>query len=322
MARHPKIVVSCAHVTFDNGAWLGSNKWVRKWHSSKNPSSASSKIALRGYWYWTEYGASEEFQDDFVVFYAYDNLAKGSWTGWIWNDDLDDHPLLSSRAKIITGYPSSDSYYMNFTGPFSSAYQDDDGYAVWNPFVKGGNGMSGGGVFAYDEGYDEFLLAGVHVSGAKRGFGAGARALDSEAASLMERAMESAEDGGLTVTRAFSNTNPAAIPDDEDSWTKRKIKVSGMPKPGTALFLSLVVSHSFRGDLEVKLKSPAGRTLLLKEIDPADSADDVVFDELNISSAFAGQNPNGEWTLCVRDLTAGDVGRIEFATLIISAKDD
>src|SRR6476661_4188209 len=34
VAVNPRIVVSCAHVTYDNNTWLTGNRWNRAWYSS------------------------------------------------------------------------------------------------------------------------------------------------------------------------------------------------------------------------------------------------------------------------------------------------
>src|SRR5688572_27641154 len=53
VSQNPKIAVSCAHVTFNNGAWLTGNNWAPAYHSSTHPGNSTAGHAFRNYWMWT-----------------------------------------------------------------------------------------------------------------------------------------------------------------------------------------------------------------------------------------------------------------------------
>lgn len=322
VARNPKIAISCAHVVFEGGSWLQGFDWAAAHHSTSHPTYASNKQALRGYWYWTGYNggtSSTAFHLDYVVHYAYSNLADGAYAGWSWHDSNSAHPLATTGvSKLIVGYPGSDSYYMNSVGSFTSRYTSQYGHYLWNSAVKGGSGMSGGGVFIYSSG--EWRLAGVHVSGsASGGMGAGVRALNQDAYNLMTSAIESTGTSVPVTTRSFGSSTALTIPDNSTTWAVRNIVVSGMPSSLVNASVSLNISHTYRGDLEVMLTSPGGRSIMLSSREGG-SADNIVISGMNISSSYAGTNPNGTWKLSVRDRARGDVGRLNNVSLTLGSR--
>ena len=324
VAVAPKIAVSCAHVTYNNGAWLTGNNWAAAHHSSSHPANSANAQSLRGYWHWTGYSggtSGSAFSNDFVVHYAYANLAGGASSGSIRNNSASSHPLAStSISKLIVGYPGSDGqYYMNSTGSFTSRYTSSSGHYLWNSSVKGGSGMSGGGVFAYTDG--QWRLGGVHVSGNTNGsLGAGVRALNDDAYSLITSATTSSGNAPpVTTTRTFSSSTALNIPDNNSAWTVRSLSVASMPSTLTAATISLNISHTWIGDLEVMLTSPTGRSLTLHG-QTGGSADNVVISSRDISSSFSGANPNGTWRLSMRDLAGADTGRLNSVSLTLSAR--
>nr|WP_136251003.1 S8 family serine peptidase [Ningiella ruwaisensis] len=75
---------------------------------------------------------------------------------------------------------------------------------------------------------------------------------------------------------------------------------------GTAT--SVDISHTYRGDIELVLTSPAGTSVTLKSSNGGDGADDVV--ETFESAAFNGEVATGDWTLTVTDVFSGDTGQL------------
>ena len=75
-----------------------------------------------------------------------------------------------------------------------------------------------------------------------------------------------------------------------------------------SLKVNLDVSHTWRGDLVVKLTSPSGKTATLSNREGG-SRDDVkgTFD---LSEAFKGESSKGDWTLTVEDRAARDEGTL------------
>jgi subtilisin-like proprotein convertase family protein len=324
VAANPKIAVSCAHVTFEDGQWLQGFKFAPAYFSSAHPDAASNKTTFRGTWHWTSYAggnSNSAFSNDFVAHYAYSNLANGAYSGWWWNNSTTSHQLQSSRSKLIVGYPGSDGFYMNSTGTFTSSYSQRSGRYFWNSSVKGGSGMSGGGVFV-DYGGGDYRLSGVHVSGSTDGsLGAGVRALDESANSLMNSAITSA--GGATstsgTTRTFSSSSTLNIPDNSSTWTVRNLSVSSMPASISSVKVSLKITHTYRGDLEVTLTSPSGRIITLHNR-TGSSADNLVISDQDVSSSFSGSNPNGTWKLSMRDLSRIDTGWLNSVSLTITSR--
>ena len=77
------------------------------------------------------------------------------------------------------------------------------------------------------------------------------------------------------------------------------------------------IAHPFRGDLELRLTSPAGTQVLLKAADDEDDADDVAGtfpDDLapvESLDAFLGEQAAGTWSLTVADLYLSDSGTLD-----------
>ncbi len=68
----------------------------------------------------------------------------------------------------------------------------------------------------------------------------------------------------------------------------------------------LDIDHTWRGDLEAVLTSPAGTTSRLMSRNLADSFNDIEW--TFVTNAFWGEDPVGEWALAVEDFFLGDVG--------------
>ena len=205
VVRHPKIVISCAHVVHTPGQGYSkqNNYWIRQWHQTTRPPT-SQGVLLRDFYEMVGYASAvttsgvtsrNAFASDFVCHYSYSNLAGGGAAGY-WPDGRV--PLAGNKQKYITGYrgelypQGTPTYKMQETGPFTSAYSTRT-YAeyMWNPKVFGGGGMSGGPVWV------DGFFAGVHVSGAEEDpdgdiiYGAGVRAVTQDAWNLVDNAIQS-----------------------------------------------------------------------------------------------------------------------------------
>jgi len=71
---------------------------------------------------------------------------------------------------------------------------------------------------------------------------------------------------------------------------------------------NLDVSHTWRGDLVVKLTSPSGKTATLSNREGG-SRDDIK-GSFDLSEAFKGESTKGDWTLTVEDKAARDEGTL------------
>ena len=104
-----------------------------------------------------------------------------------------------------------------------------------------------------------------------------------------------------------------AIPDNDSRGLSSTIDVTGSGRV-TALNVSVHISHTYRGDLAVKL-SHAGRTVTIRE--PAGGSYDNLTLDLSVD-AFAGLAVDGGWTLTVIDNAGQDVGTLDAWSLEIS----
>ena len=148
----------------------------------------------------------------------------------------------------------------------------------------------------------------------------------------------------------FTNTTPLLIPDNAPTASTSTITVAGAGAYLLDLNLTTFITHSFPGDLEFTLKSPAGTiatissrnggtndnvfngTIWDDQADPANqvpfpadtfAASNLVADRLYANlvtatplvpeealGAFIGENPNGDWVLTIRDAVAQDTGTL------------
>jgi subtilisin-like proprotein convertase family protein len=110
---------------------------------------------------------------------------------------------------------------------------------------------------------------------------------------------------------------PLAVPDNNATGVSRGLAVNGT---GTVaeLYVSLNISHTWRGDLVVKLISPAGTVHYLSNREGG-SADNIVLDHLRVYS-FDGQPVVGTWKLQVADLAAADTGQVNSLCLHVTGQ--
>ncbi len=124
-----------------------------------------------------------------------------------------------------------------------------------------------------------------------------------------------------------------------------QVRIGGTTCSTAAGSTTVGIDHTYVGDLEIRLTSPSGTTVLLIDqlnngagnngtnnfcqtllqdgapasIQAATTAPFTgTFAPANPLSAFNGQNPNGTWTLNALDLAADDIGSIRAFSLIIT----
>ncbi len=112
VVKHPKIVISCAHVIFNKNnranPWSANNRWYLA--SSRGSGPSTSGQILRGYFVFKGYSSAASvqinsptsFSQDFVAYFAFEDTAGGGAAGW-WPNGLS--VLRGSAPKLITGYP-------------------------------------------------------------------------------------------------------------------------------------------------------------------------------------------------------------------------
>jgi uncharacterized repeat protein (TIGR01451 family) len=156
--------------------------------------------------------------------------------------------------------------------------------------------------------------------------------------------------GGAGATATFSATGPVAIPDNNFVGATLAIPVSAFSQSLSKVKLTVRLSHTYAGDLLLRLIGPDGTTVTLATqvggsapgygTDCPADANDTTFDDAAATSIDAGTGPfvgsfrpeeplytfagktgaqvNGTWQLKVIDLGPQDTGNIECARLVLN----
>lgn len=107
------------------------------------------------------------------------------------------------------------------------------------------------------------------------------------------------------------------IPDDDPNglFSFITIDTSGRVKD---ILITLDISHSFIGDIEVTLRPPSGDKILLHNRDWGNYDDlNKVYDIDSVLAVLKDKQIQGEWILCIKDLAAQDTGRLNGWSLMI-----
>lgn len=341
VVRHPRIVVSCAHVVYDEtlgtaaGAWTLQSRFYRAHLAGTFPTTGG--VALRGYMRWGTYASyvttlggdsNEAFSTDFVAHFTYSDIVTGAAAPF-WTDGVA--ALNSNRQKGITGYPaglypsgSPNEYRMHTTGVFTQRLIPVLGRYLEATGPSTGSGNSGGPAWVFDSATSTWRFAGVLVSGDEIATGGssnmiGVTAADSAAWSLVASAITAATTTTPAPLRAYAAAGlPRAIPDGNTTGTTLSIAVSGAPVRIEALLLTLRVSHPSPNQLQVILRSPSGRSVTVVNRPSPDGAGLVL--TARPVDGFASLNPNGTWQVIVRDVVSGRTGSVTAASLQIGAR--
>jgi subtilisin-like proprotein convertase family protein len=108
-----------------------------------------------------------------------------------------------------------------------------------------------------------------------------------------------------STTTSHGNTTAAAIPDNNATGIRSNLVVA----PGgsiSGVTVTVDITHTYRGDLVVKLLHPSGREAVL--LDHQGAGDDNVNQSFTVT-AFNGLDAAGTWTLVVADTARSDTGR-------------
>ncbi len=104
----------------------------------------------------------------------------------------------------------------------------------------------------------------------------------------------------------FFNTDSVSIPDNSASGVSSVINAIRSGNAGT-VEVTVDVTHSYRGDVQLQLISPAGNVAQLKSKNGRDGAQNVT---ATYSVDFGNAPANGQWTLKVSDHYAQDTGKL------------
>lgn len=116
----------------------------------------------------------------------------------------------------------------------------------------------------------------------------------------------------------YQNTTPIAIPDNDSSGIESVISV-GENGHVFGVEVGVNITHTWRGDLIVKLTSPEGSEHTLHDRSGG-SANDLI--ETWTLDTFNGESMHGDWTLFVSDNAALDTGTLNSWALTLTALSD
>ncbi|GIU70516.1 MAG: peptidase S8 [Candidatus Woesearchaeota archaeon] len=156
----------------------------------------------------------------------------------------------------------------------------------------------------------------------KYGFGV----VDAQAAVNMAKTHTSL--GGysslLNYTSSYDDPSPdIPIPDNDSTGISRTMNVSTSITKIEGVLIEVKFSHQWFGDLEITLTSPSGTKAYLakQHYCPVDNDNDGLMDADNCpnytnkvwffgATVFMDENPNGNWTLTVKDLDSLATGTL------------
>jgi len=321
VARDSHLIYSCGHLFYEKGVWSTRYLFYRNYDGQSAP-QFSTGVAPRGYRYFIQYAtnvkaagsnSARAFSYDFTVFYGNNSFgpAVDCWPNGA-------AAVRSGRPKQIVGYPAeidytgdSGDYYQHGTGwfPYAADQVRDDYYFFKK--VSTGPGNSGGPIFVQDESGSEYALAGILVSGSYST--AGVYALNADSDSMASAAL-----GLENLTKTFTNTKDAVLPDNGDEFVTRQVNATGFTGNVSNLTFNMSLNTPRRGDLDVYLRSPSGRIRWISKNSGTAGAN------LNIHNAdyaakFRGHAANGQWTLNMRDSVKGNRATFDQFSIAISA---
>lgn len=342
VAQDPRLLFTCAHLLYYKGRWAELVAFRRSWNSEYAPDDSPTVFA-RGFYYFSSYKANKkrlyDYDIDFAVAFAkagetFGPAALGLNAGSGGDPDGLGNLTSKSTSKMILGYPfyffdadanfKSAHLYMHQTGAFTGAGPNNDAfYPIFSTFyginyVSSGPGHGGAPLLVQKDA--DWRVAGIVVNGAYDG--TGIAVIDSYAKSVANAALAAAAAdipdtaGSSTFTAAAKLKKPLVLPDGGTKFTTLKIAFSRIPGWVTKVLLDLNITADKRGDLEVSVRSPAGRVYLVANPDPTVSGTDLVLNGHDISGAFSRSKPNGKWEVFVRDAaTNGSRAQVNSAAL-------
>ncbi|MGK0186328.1 MAG: subtilisin family serine protease/subtilisin-like proprotein convertase family protein [Verrucomicrobiales bacterium] len=148
-------------------------------------------------------------------------------------------------------------------------------------------------------------------------YGYGAGMIDAEAAVNMALSWQN-----LTAQQSNEASLGSLnfnIPDDQTSGVIKTFTLSGTDLRVEHVQLTVDISHSFRGDIEITLTSPSGMESKLSKEHLDINADYNNYTFLSVR--HWGEMSNGQWKLKVADLSPEDTGKLVTASLRVLGTD-
>jgi hypothetical protein len=334
VVQDQSLLYTCAHVVYDKGMWADAVVFHRAWHSRSEPSDIDGVVA-RGYHYVSGYADTPSFPYgfdlDFAVAYVLSGRSFGEPLSWYPAEAGAATGAITNAAaeKLIVGYPADldfnkqeGFYYQHVTGPFTGSFRQLSGPWYEMDGVSTGSGNSGGPVLVKDSlGYG---VAGILISADTETFAAGIYVLDASAELAAKQALDAAKASAPAGFQTYSTQSkrPRKLKDGRTKFTKVTLRV---PKRRVLPFttevrLDLDVAAEYRGDLDIFLRSPRGRTFSIAAANPENSAGNLMVTNRDISGPFIGDHPAGRWQIFLRDYFRGYASRFRGARLQISSR--
>ena len=154
------------------------------------------------------------------------------------------------------------------------------------------------------------LVAGVWSAFAKFGMGPGASSVEATLGPVVaDFSTPPRTTGGPAISRTVTPALP--IPDNDPRGVASSIAFDAGGVVSTAS-VAVAITHSYRGDLIVRLRPPGGQTIVLHDREGGGSDDLVAtYDTAGPLGAIVGKPLAGTWTLEVIDRARSDVGTLD-----------
>ena len=339
VAGHPRMVIGCAHLNYEEGIGLlgaGTSRWFHMWNRDGMPKNlGESGLTLSGYYYFSGYGTYADqygsndkatFSKDYVIHYhAAANTANGYFAPLM--EESSSFLLATSRRKkpiwkMISGYPSaqynpgdSGKYRMHETVSFTNKGRVRFRPYLWISGVTSYGGNSGGPLWGWINGV--WSHSGVLVSSDSRTF-AGYVANHAAGRELIFSALRDQFPDSPVWKNEVPVNAIGAIPDGA-TLTKTFVvtKMLGTIKDVT---LDLDISHPRRGDLIITLTSPKKKAVTIFRSVAFRKASPANLITTKQVLGFSRQLPNGIWKLSIKDAYRTRTGSLNAASLHLTTQ--
>lgn len=344
VAGHPRMVLSCAHLNYKKRiGWygVGSTRWFLQWNQSAKPSNVGATgLTLSGFYRFNGYASliealpgSENFSNgasakDYVVHYHVSrNTANGYFAPLLEagaNFLLSASSAKTSFIKKISGYPSGQyqsgdpsnhSYRMHETVPFQNKatvsfwpYMNINGVTTY-----GGN--SGGPIWGWVKG--RWAHTGVVVTSDFK-TQVGVVANHPEGMNLIFSALQDQFPDSPIFKNTVAVSGVGSIPDA--GTLTRTFVVSNMLGLTQSIKLNFYINHPRRGDLVITLRSPQKKVVTVFRSIPIKNSSPANLSAILDVNGFSSADPNGTWTLTIKDVYKTRAGTLLAAGMDITTR--
>ena len=344
VAGHPRIVLSCAHLNYKKRiGWygLGSTRWFLQWNQSAKPSNVgATSLTLSGFYRFNRYASliealpgSEYYSNgtaskDYVVHYHVSrNTANGYFAPLLEagaNFLLSASSAKTSFIKKISGYPSGQyqsgdplnyRYRMHETVPFAKKATVSFGPYMQISGVTTYGGNSGGPIWGWVKG--RWAHTGVVVSSDSE-TNVGVVANHPEGMSLIFSALQDQFPDSPVFRNTVAISGVGAIPDA--GTLTRTFTVANMLGGVQSIKLKLNIRHPRRGDLVITLRSPRNKTVTVLQSVPIKNSSPANLSAILNVNGFSSTDPNGTWTLTIKDAYRTRTGNLLAAGMDITTR--